>query len=89
MAALPSLGNAPVYITDPTVPKKTMWDRIGSIFASIAKGAATVAVYSSKHPEVINTLAQVAGHPEVAMAVNAGASIVASIEDAKAAKAGQ
>ena len=36
------------------------WDRLGKIFAGIAKGAAVVAVWASQHPEVIQAVVSVA-----------------------------
>lgn len=42
------------------------WDRIGKGLAVVAKGAAAGALWASQHPEVIASVATIAGHPEVA-----------------------
>lgn len=52
-------------MSDPTTanipaPAKSKWDRVGSIFASIAKGAASIALWASEHPEVVGAVVKIA-----------------------------
>lgn len=42
------------------------WKTVGSIFANIAKYSAKAALWASEHPQVIATIASVAGNQKVA-----------------------
>jgi hypothetical protein len=45
---------------------KTFWDGLGKVLANIAKYAGQSALWASQHPQVVETVATLAGHPEVA-----------------------
>lgn len=45
------------------------WKNVGIGLAKVATTAASAALWASNHPEVISTVAMVAGHPEVAALV--------------------
>lgn len=48
---------------------KTFWKYVGKTLANVAKYAGQGALWASQHPEVIGTVATIAGHPEVAAVV--------------------
>lgn len=56
------------------------WKAIGHGFAAVGKGAATAALWASKHPEVI---AQVASISNPATAILTGVQIVGEVADHK------
>ena len=62
------------------------WKNIGKGFAYAAKGAVIAAKYSSDHPEVIQIISTVTGHPEVGVVVNTVHTTVTDIQDARKLK---
>ena len=46
-----------------------IWDRIGHALAVAAKYAGKAALWASAHPQVVEEVAVLAGHPEVAAVV--------------------
>jgi len=65
------------------------WKHVGKAFASIAKGAATAALWASQHPEVIASVATIAGHPEVAAVITQAAPEVEAVGAAIQKKEGK
>lgn len=65
-----------------TAPAKTNWDRVGSILATIAKLAGQSALWASQHPQVVQTVATLAGHPEVAAVAAKAAPIAQAVGSA-------
>lgn len=65
------------------IQKKALWDRVGHLLASIAHGIAKAALWASQHPDVMQTLSQVAvgagASASVAAKVNAGIAAVGTI----------
>ena len=45
------------------------WNRLGKALAITAKAAGKGALWCSEHPEVVATVATIAGHPDVAAVV--------------------
>ncbi len=65
---------------------KTFWDGFGKVLANIAKYAGEGALWASQHPEVIETVASIAGHPEVAAVVVKAAPVAKAVGTAIQAK---
>ena len=49
------------------------WKNVGKALAGVAKAAAKGALWASQHPEVVESIATIAGHPEVAAVIAQGA----------------
>lgn len=71
---------------DGLIMNKSFWDHVGQALANIGKYAALGALWASQHPEVIETVASVAGHPEVAAAVAKAAPVAGAVGAAIQAK---
>lgn len=65
---------------------KAFWDKVGKGLATVAKFAAQGALWASQHPEVIETVASIAGHPEVAVVVTKFAPAAQAVGGAIQAK---
>lgn len=46
-----------------------MWKTVGHVLVAIGKGAVQAGLWASKHPEVVQAAATIAGHPEIAAAI--------------------
>lgn len=57
---------------------KTFWNALGRSLARVAVWTGRGALWASQHPQVVATVASLAGHPEVAAVINAGATAVST-----------
>ncbi len=63
---------------------KSFWDTIGAGLAKVAHALAFGAIWASKNPAVITTIASISGHPEIGVAITTASGITTAIVTKKA-----
>lgn len=55
------------------------WKSIGRALAAVAKGAARAALWASQHQTVVQSVATIAGHPEIGVKIDTITGVINAI----------